>query len=97
MIASARCPTPALPRSAFQHPPRGDRAAVFSNFSPSMIGGDVARVVMSSRETGSGSRAAASVLIERFTGLATMIAASAIVGAQPRARVCSNTPSSRPA
>jgi uncharacterized protein (TIRG00374 family) len=45
----------------------------FSNFVPSMIGGDIARGVMLHQETGSGSRAAASIVIERFTGLATLV------------------------
>jgi uncharacterized membrane protein YbhN (UPF0104 family) len=46
----------------------------FSNVMPSVIGGDLVRIVMLGRETGSGSRAAASVLLERFTGLATLVA-----------------------
>lgn len=41
----------------------------FSNFLPSMIGGDVARILLLGRQIGSNAQATASVLIERFTGL----------------------------
>lgn len=45
----------------------------FSNFLPSMVGGDVTRVMLLGREIGSQSRSAASVFGERFTGLIAMI------------------------
>jgi uncharacterized protein (TIRG00374 family) len=45
----------------------------FSNFLPSMVGGDVTRVMILGREIGSQSRSAASVFGERFTGLIAMI------------------------
>lgn len=46
----------------------------FSNFLPSMIGGDVARIVLLGRHTGSPAQAAVSVFMERFTGLITVAA-----------------------
>ncbi len=45
----------------------------FSNFLPSMVGGDLTRMVILGRDIGSQSRSAASVFGERFTGLIAMI------------------------
>ncbi len=45
----------------------------FSNFLPSMVGGDVTRVLILGRKIGSQSKSAASVFGERFTGLIAMI------------------------
>jgi len=45
----------------------------FSNFMPSMIGGDLAKVYLLGRQIKSQSRSAASVVVDRFTGMAAMI------------------------
>jgi uncharacterized protein (TIRG00374 family) len=44
-----------------------------SNFMPGMVGGDLARIALLNRELHNGSRAIASVLLERLTGLATLV------------------------
>lgn len=41
----------------------------FSNFAPSMVGGDVTRILLLGRSIGSHSQSAASVFLERFTGI----------------------------
>lgn len=50
----------------------------FSNFLPSMVGGDLTRMVLLGREIGSQSRSAASVFWERFTGLIAMIGVAVV-------------------
>ena len=39
----------------------------FNNFMPSMVGGDITRILLLGRQIGSQSRSAASVILERFT------------------------------
>lgn len=45
----------------------------FNNFLPSMVGGDVARSVLLGRDIDSQSRSAATVFLERFTGLVALV------------------------
>jgi len=45
----------------------------FNNFMPSMIGGDLTRIYLLGRQIDSQSKSAASVFLERFTGLIAMI------------------------
>ena len=45
----------------------------FNNFMPSMVGGDLTRVYLLGRQIESHSKSAASVFLERFTGLLAMI------------------------
>ena len=45
----------------------------FNNFVPSMVGGDVTRIYLLGRQIDSHSKSAASVFLERFTGLIAMI------------------------
>jgi uncharacterized protein (TIRG00374 family) len=44
----------------------------FSNFTPSMIGGDVTKIYLLGRQIRSHSRSAASVFLDRFTGLVSL-------------------------
>jgi len=50
----------------------------FNNFVPSMIGGDVTRIFLLGRDINSHSHSAASVVMERLTGLITLIALAVI-------------------
>lgn len=64
---------------------RGDRASFatcfhlymvgyfFNNFLPTSVGGDVVRAYLLGRKGGGQARAMASVFVERFTGLATLV------------------------
>lgn len=45
----------------------------FNNFVPSMIGGDISRIYLLGKQIDSHSKSAASVFLERFTGLIAMI------------------------
>lgn len=45
----------------------------FNNFVPSMIGGDISRIYLLGKQIDSNSKSAASVFLERFTGLLAMI------------------------
>jgi uncharacterized protein (TIRG00374 family) len=45
----------------------------FNNFMPSMVGGDITRTFLLGRQIDSHSKSAASVFLERFTGLIAMI------------------------
>lgn len=51
----------------------------FSNLLPSMVGGDVVRLICAGRRIGSYSHAAAAVFLERFTGILLLLAM--VVGA----------------
>jgi hypothetical protein len=50
----------------------------FSNFAPGMIGGDMMRAVIIGRSLGSYAQAAASILLERFTGLVALLLLAAV-------------------
>ncbi len=50
----------------------------FSNFAPSMVGGDLSRIVLLAREIDSGRRATVTVLLERLTGIVTVVALSVV-------------------
>jgi uncharacterized protein (TIRG00374 family) len=50
----------------------------FSNFVPGMIGGDISRSYLFGRYIGSHSMATASIFLERFTGLLTLVVLAAI-------------------
>ena len=45
----------------------------FNNFLPSMMGGDIARILILGRDIGSHSRSAASVVMERATGMVGLV------------------------
>ncbi len=45
----------------------------FSNFTPSMVGGDFTRIILLGRQIGSNAQSAASVFLERFTGIVALV------------------------